>query len=134
MIQGKAISMIALTLISSGTIADWQIIGSNGREFVMFVNPEAVSRNGVIVTMPQMVTYGDSRPARVAGYVYRSELSRVEYDCAGRRTRVVATDQIAGEMAVGNVVFRDANHAIGWESVPIRTNIEIAWKLACEKP
>ena len=65
MIQGKAILMIALTLVSSGTIADWQIIGSNGREFAMFVNPEAVSRNGVIVTMPQMVTYGDSRTLQI---------------------------------------------------------------------
>ena len=133
MIQGKAISMIALTLVSSGTIADWQIIGSNGREFAMFVNPEAISRSGFIVTMPQMVTYGNLRPARVAGNDYRSELSRVEYDCAGRRTRVVATDQIAGEMAAGNVVFRDANDAVGWESVATRTNMEKAWKLACEK-
>lgn len=139
MLKRKTLPIIALTFMSSVAAADWQMVGGNGKEFSMFVDLDLARRNGSIVTMPQLVTFGDLQPPKSApteqsaGKPYLSEKSQVEFDCAGKRTRVVATEHYAGERASGNVVHRNTSTNAEWMPVPMSSNIEVAWRLACER-
>jgi hypothetical protein len=81
----------------------------------------------------QLVAYGDPQPARVAGRKYLSEKSVVEYDCSARQVRTIAADQHEGDRASGNIVYREANGAAKWMPVTNGTNMEVAWKRACDK-
>jgi hypothetical protein len=127
------IPLLALTLTAGHAVAEWQLIGSNGKEFSMFADTDAARRAGNVATVSQLVTYGDPQPARVSGRSYLSEKSVVEYDCSAKRGRVISIEQYTGDQASGSVVFRDANPAAPWMPVPAKTNMEVAWTRACNR-
>ena len=133
MLLRKMITVLALTLTAGAATAEWQLIGSNGKEFSIFADLDAARRAGSLTTVTELVTYGDPQPGRVTGRSYVSEKSLVEYDCSAKRARVISTEQYTGDKASGSVVFREANPAAPWMSVPTRTNMEVAWTRACNK-
>lgn len=127
----KTMAVLSLTLVSGGAVADWQLIGSNGREFSLFADLDAARRSGSVVSVPQMVTFGEPQVARTSGRTYLSERSLIEFDCAAKRARTESTEQYAGDRGTGGIVYRDGNRASPWMPIPSRTNMEVAWQRAC---
>ena len=132
MFTRKAIAVLALTALSGAAAAEWQLIGSNGKEFSLFIDPVVATRNGPYVSIPQMVTYGYPQVAYPEGQRFFSEKSQVDFDCAGKRMRVLATDQYSGSFTDGRVVNRKAETR-AWVPVQSRTNMEVAWMRACNR-
>jgi hypothetical protein len=133
MLLRKMTTVLALTLSSGAAVAEWQLVGANGKEFSMFAELDAARKAGNVATVPELVTYGDPQPARVTGRSYVSEKSVVEYDCSAKRARVVSTEQYTGDRASGSVVFRQATPAAPWMPVPANTNMEVVLTRACSK-
>jgi hypothetical protein len=129
----KTAACMALTLMSGVSAADWQLVGSNGKEFSLFADLDTKRRSNNIVTLSEMVSYGDAQTIPSVGKRYLSEKSQVDYDCTGRRARVVVSEKYSGDRGSGSVVQRDSAKADSWMPIPSRTNMEKLWNLACER-
>lgn len=133
MLPKKTAAGIALALLSGASLADWQLIGSNGNEFSLFADPDTKRRSANIVTMTEMVTYGEPQAAAAGSRHYLSEKSQVEYDCTGKRARVIVSEKYAGPRVSGSLVHRDSGDGDKWMPIPGRTNMEELWRLACDR-
>jgi hypothetical protein len=127
--------LIALTLLvlSSGpAYAEW-IKVSEGDEpgKTVYVDPATIRRNSNLVKMWQFYDYKTVQT--LGGNRFLTAKEQWEFDCAEKRSRVVARKEFSGNMGSGTMVF--TNSEVGkWIPVMPDSIGEIVWNVACEKP
>lgn len=127
-------SLISLLVLSSGSVhAEWVAVEkdylSPGRQTV-YIDPESIRRDRNLVTLWQLVDFkwmeGSARgPAR-----FMSTKTYKQFDCAGRRVRLLAFTEFSHSMGTGISVdgHVDSSH---WMPVEPESMNHALWEVAC---
>lgn len=120
---------LALALVAASAAADWTRVGGDGRIHEGYADRDGIRPKGANVTMPGLYdfTRADLNPE---GLPYRSTVVLREYDCAGRRVRLLSYIDFAGRMGTGAVVSRVEREG-RWEPVVEGALDEAFLKAAC---
>lgn len=115
---------------SSGAAADWTPVAPDNGIYSAYADRSTIRRDGPIATMAAMYDFprGDLTPE---GTPFRSTMTEREYDCRGRRVRLIAYADHAERFGEGPVVSA-AQAPRRWEAV-VDDSVDAAfWKIACE--
>jgi hypothetical protein len=128
--------LISPLILGSGCVyAEWIAVDKNylspGRQTV-YIDPDSIHREGTLVTLWQLIDFkwmqGSARgPAR-----FMSTKTHKQFDCAGKRVRLLAFTEYSHSMGTGISVdgHIDSGH---WMSVePDSVNYAL-WEVACAK-
>lgn len=127
-------SLISVLVLSSGSVhAEWVAVEkdylSPGRQTV-YIDPDSIRREGNLVTLWQLVDFkwmeGSARgPAR-----FMSTKTYKQFDCAGKRVRLLAFTEFSHSMGTGTPVdgHVDSGH---WMPVEPNSMNHALWEVAC---
>ena len=121
---------IALSMfVGTSVHADWKkVVGSRGG--TVYTDAAGKQRQGDTVKMWSLTDY--KQPQAFKKIVIYSDKSWDEYDCKGRRIRVLHTEAYSDRMGNGTVVHRDTSTS-PWLPVASGDSSEMLWKIACDK-
>lgn len=122
----------ALTVIflASTVQAQWTQLGRN-ENLRLFVDQTAIQRNGDIAQMWQLYDYITAQWA--GAQVIYSVKNLVEYDCAGKRTRILGGSAYGEHMGQGKVIASESAPNAEWSPIPAGGTAENTWSIACDK-
>jgi hypothetical protein len=120
--------VFVLMLLSTPAWAEWTRI-SDDDGFVTYADL-ATTRNGDTVQMWALFDYKTARQ-RAADRPFLSSKSQWEFDCAGKKYRLLTLLSYSGRMGRGNAVYVDLDPGTGMPSVS-ESHIKQLWKVACE--
>jgi len=120
--------VFVLMLLSTSAWAEWTRI-SDDDGFVTYADL-ATTRNGNTVEMWTLFDYKTVQQ-RSADRAFFSSKSQWEFDCGGKRYRLLTLLSYTGRMGRGNAVYVDLDPGNGTPSVP-ESQIKQLWKVACE--
>jgi hypothetical protein len=125
--------LLVLLLVSAPASAGWTLVDSNeGARSSTYADIATIRRQDSSVTMWTLVDFKNARRAPY-GPEYLSLKAQQEFDCEGRRARVLDVAMHAGPMGDEEVVSTHAGPD-EWEPVPSASVSEALWKIACQKP
>ena len=118
-----------LLLASVPAWAQWTLVGSNEAS-ATYADLGTIRKDNGKVAMSTMADFRNVQRAPY-GPEYLSLKARQEYDCEGKRSRVLSFERYAGQMGGEDVV---ATHEgpDEWMSVPPGSDAEGSWKIACQ--
>jgi len=119
--------LIAASVTASA--ADWTPVAPSNGIFSAYADRATITRAGAVATMRGMYDFdrGDLTPEGLR--MFSSTVER-EYDCAGRRVRLVAYWDHAGHFGEGAVVA-SARRPRRWEDVVEGSLDDAFWTVAC---
>lgn len=119
----------ALLLQGRSALADWTLVSADNGIHSSYADPATIHRQGSVVSMHGMYNFarGDFTPD---GKRFHSTTVLREYDCAGKRVRLISHADHAGEFASGNVISA-AHRPRPWQPVPEESGDAAFLKLAC---
>ncbi len=118
-----------LVMYSSNSVADWTSVGSGNEIYMAFADKASIRRTGDLATMHGLYDFRrqDFTPEGLG--LYSTAVLR-EYDCAGRRVRLLSSIDFAGRMGEGAPVST-SDRPGRWEAV-IEGGIDGAFlRVAC---
>lgn len=121
-------SALVLTALSCHAAAEWVIVSDN-EEYIAYVDPTTISRDGNKVRMSDLIDLKSLRPSP-RGNLHASSKAHSEFDCLDPRMRPLVFSLHAGPMGEGDVV---ENVAVsdGWLPVAPGTLLRTLWQFAC---
>ena len=125
----KAVLTVLLAMASSSAMAEWVEIGGD-KTITLYADPATIHRQGNKVKMWGM---GDFTIAEKFGdKSYLSVKQQQEYDCKGKRLRILLATCHSENMGRGASVCNDSkpHH---WEPVLPVSFDESMWAIACKK-
>jgi len=128
--------LIALLVLSSGSVnAEWVVVEKDysvPELQTLYVEPETIRREGNLVTLWQLLDFkwmqGSARgPAR-----FLSTKTHKEFDCAGKRLRLLSFTEFSRQMGTGIPVdgYVDTGK---WLTVEPDSMNDALWEVACRK-
>jgi hypothetical protein len=127
-------SLISLLVLSNGSVhAEWVAVEkdylSPGRQTV-YIDPDSIRRDGNLVTLWQLIDFkwmeGSARgPAR-----FMSTKTYKQFDCAGRRVRLLAFTEFSHSMGTGIPVDGHVDSGL-WMPVEPDSMNHALWEVAC---
>jgi hypothetical protein len=118
------IFFVALALLASSAWADWVRIGETD-EGSFHVDPATVLRDGSVRRVWELM---DLKRRDEGGEMSRR--TRVAYDCAQGRTKVLSISTYWEPMAAGQPLLSVAREGL-WKEVPPDTAYAAAFKMVC---
>jgi len=120
---------LVLFLWGGAAHADWTRVGGNESIFTAYADRESIRRAGDSARMRGL--YDFRRPDLTPeGEPYLSTTVEREYDCAGRRVRLLAHVDHSGAMGAGRAVSGGSRTG-RWEDVLPGAVDEGFWRTAC---
>jgi hypothetical protein len=116
-------------LLSGSAMADWTPVRSDGDIYAAFADKATVRAHGTNVSMSGLYDFM-KRDFTPEGKGLFSTVVLREYDCRGRRVRLLSAIDFAGHMGEGEAVSTRAD-AGRWESVVEGALDEAYWQIAC---
>jgi len=123
----KAISILALVVISSAASADW-VKAVTSDPVDIYVEPASIKQAGNKMKIWELHNYDSLQ--ELNGKRVLSLKTQTEYDCEKERFRSLAGVGYARKMGEGDVRFTD-NEPDKWAPVVPGTIGEEVWKLVC---
>ena len=123
---------LALALACSPAAADWTAVGGANEVYSAFADRESIRRAGDLVHMHGLYDFR-RRDYTPDGRALFSTAVLREYDCAGRRVRLVSAVDFSGHMGEGEVVSASARTG-RWEEVVAGGIDEAFLRVACARP
>jgi hypothetical protein len=120
--------VFVLMLLSTPAWAEWTRI-SDDDGFVTYADL-ATTRDGNTVAMWTLFDYKTVQQ-RAADRPFLSSKSQWEFDCGGKKYRLLTLLSYTGRMGRGNTVYIDLDPGDGMPPVP-ESQIKQLWKVACE--
>ena len=125
--------LFVLLLINMPAWAEWTIVGGgDDARFSTYADITTIRRQDNVARMWTLVDFRNPQRAPY-GPEYLSLKAQQEYDCTGRRSKLLTTEFYPGQMGNEDVVATRAGPN-EWEPVPSEGIKEALWKVACEKP
>ena len=119
-----------LLLLSSGSAwADWTPVGGDGDIYAAFADTGSIHAHGPNVTMSGMYDFVKRDFTPEGKGLYSTVVLR-EYDCTGKRVRLLSAIDFSGHMGGGEAVSTSA-YTGRWEPVIEGALDEAYWKVAC---
>ena len=122
----KKVFLLALGLLASSAWAEWTKLGETD-EGSFYIDAAAVLRDG---PMRQVGELMDLKQREEDGELSRH--TRVQYDCALGRTKVLSISTHVDPMAKGKALVSVAREGL-WKEVPPGTAYEAAFRMVCAK-
>jgi len=120
---------LLLALCSAGAAAEWTAVGAGDYIASAYADRDTIRRDGTMARMSGMYDFRRQDFTPEGRGLYSTVVLR-EYDCGGRRVRLLSSIDFAGRMGSGNAV--DSNVRTGrWESVVPGALDEAFWNIAC---
>lgn len=121
-------SALLLAALSCHAAAGWIVINDTD-EYVAYIDPATISRDGDRARMSDLIDLKSPRPSP-RGNLHASSKAHSEFDCLDPRMRPLAFSLHAGAMGEGDLV---ENVAVsdGWLPVAPGTLLRTLWQLAC---
>jgi len=111
----RLLAACLLALVSGNARADWTAVGEANEIYAAYADAGSIRRNGALATMHGL--YDFRRPDFTPeGRGLLSTVVLREYDCEGRRVRLLSSIDFAGNMGRGEAV-KTSTHSGRWESV-----------------
>jgi surface-adhesin protein E len=127
--------LVLITLLVPGggpAYAEWELVsGDDSSKLTVYIDRDSIQRGGNLAKMWQLFDYKTVQT--VAGDSLLSFQRHNEYDCSGRRTRMLAYTWFSSNMGRGRVVYKTAEEQ-PWASITPRSIDQTLWKVACSKP
>ena len=125
------ISLTTLLLLSSGpAYAEWVAIGPSDDGVTAYADPDTIRRKEEMVKM--WVLFDFETTQAVASHLILSMKGQEEYDCDGKRRRVLLFSEFSGNMGGGKEVTSTSGDG-NWFPVPPGGVIQSLWTFACGK-
>ena len=125
--------LFVLLLINTPAWAEWTLVGGDdGARFSTYAEIATIRRQENVARMWTLVDFRNSQRAPY-GPEYLSLKAQQEYECDGKRIRLLNTEFYPGQMGNEDVVATRAGPN-EWEPVPPESVKEALWKIACDKP
>ena len=109
-----AVLMAALVLSAFQARGEWMAVTTGTEPLTVYVDPETVTRAENHVTVWQLLDFKITQT--VGGKPYLSVKLRNEFDCGGKKTRILEMTHFSGNLGSGKVI---ATHATSQQWVPI---------------
>jgi hypothetical protein len=128
--KGKKI-LLALGLVAAnfGVAAGWvQLATTKGS--TLYYDPMSIQKSGDTVKLQYLVDHDKMPevPGRKKRYV--SAVNFAEYDCSGRRNRILHITEYSEAMGVGSTLL-SLDSQLGWDVIVSGSVAEKIWKIAC---
>ena len=118
-----------LVLASSAVLADWTEISSDKDIYSAYADKESIRRQGDMARMQGLYDFRRQDFTPEGRGLYSTAVLR-EYDCAGRRVRLLSSIDFSGRMGEGAAVSTSDTPG-RWEPV-LKGGIDDAyWTVAC---
>jgi Surface-adhesin protein E len=118
-------------LLSSGAAADWTPVGGDNDIYAAFADQASIRPRGDNVSMSGMYDFR-KRDFTPEGKALFSTVVLREYDCRGRRVRLLSAIDFSGHTGEGEAVSASADPG-RWEPVIEGALDEAYWKVACAR-
>ena len=123
--------LLILVLVSAAPAwAQWTQVGDDAKALT-YADPATIRSRDHAATMTILLDFKNAQRAPY-GPEYLSQKLQQEFDCNGRRTRVLERASYAGQMGTEDMVAMH-EEAEDWKSVTARSAAEELWKIACAK-
>jgi hypothetical protein len=119
---------LAFAAFSFNAAAQW-VIADDNDEYIAYVEPATIFRDGDRARMSDVVDLKSPRPSPL-GNLHASSLAHSEFDCANPRMRTIAFSLYSGHMGGGDLV-ETVNESGNWLSVAPGTLLDILLQYAC---
>jgi hypothetical protein len=120
---------VALGLASAPVAAEWTAVGAANEIYAAFADRESIRRAGELVHMHGLYDFRRQDRTPEGRGLFSTAVLR-EYDCAGRRVRLVSSVDFSGHMGEGEVVSTSALTG-RWEGVVAGGIDEAFLQFAC---
>lgn len=111
----RAFALVALALAAMGARADWTPVGEANEIYAAYADRDTLRRHGAVATMHGLYDFRRQDFTPTGRGLYSTAVLR-EYDCAGRRVRLLSAIDFAGPMGTGEVVST-AEASRRWDGV-----------------
>lgn len=120
--------LIALTTATSAVAGNWErIVVADAAD--IYVEGAAVERRGALAIM-RSLTNLKSKPNEKEPLLFRSTIQRDEYDCKGRKMRLLGYTVHQGEMGTGPALPMPSERT-NWKPVEPGSWNELKFRIAC---
>ena len=124
-------SLITLLLLNSGAAyAEWVAIGSTDDGMTVYADPDTVRRKEEMVKMWVLLDFKTTQT--VVSHLMLSIKAQEEYDCDGKRRRVLTYSEFSGNMGGGKEVNSISGEGT-WRPVVLEGVVQTLWTFACGK-
>jgi hypothetical protein len=118
-----------LVLFSSGARADWTAVAPGNEIYSAYADKASIRRSGSVASMDGLYDFRRQDFTPEGRGLYSTAVLR-EYDCAGRRVRLLSAIDFSGHMGEGVVVSASDRHG-RWEAIVAGGIDEAYWTVAC---
>lgn len=128
----KLLLALAITLISTGAMAEWTKVGESNLSggYTAYAELTSLTRAGGRAKMWALFDYHTVQSS--SGVEYLSERIRREYDCKQKQMRKLAYKFYSWNMEGGELI-RSYNQPQKWVPVPPDSVDEAEWRVACNE-
>ncbi len=121
---------LLLALWCAGAAADWTPVGRGDYIASAYADPATILRSGAMAKMSGMYDFRRQDFTPEGKGLFSTVVLR-EYDCEGRRVRLLSSIDFAGQMGAGAAVDKSAR--VGrWEEIVAGALDEAFWTIACK--
>ena len=123
--------LITLLVLSCGpAYGEWVVAGSTDDGITAYADPDTIRRKEDMVKMWVLFDFKTTRS--VAGHLMLSIKGQEEYDCDGKRRRVLTFSELSGNMGGGKEVNSISGEGT-WVPVDPESVVQTLWSFACSK-
>ena len=123
--------LITLLVLSGGpAYGEWVAIGSTDDGMTAYADPDTIRRKEETVKM--WILFDFKTTQTVAGHLMLSIKGQEEYDCDGKRRRVLTFSEFSGNMGGGQEVNSTSGEGT-WVPVVPEGVVQTLWTIACGK-
>ena len=128
----KSKGLILLLLVSTNVFLEWTaVVESENRILIAYADYGTIKRNGNKVTMWKLQDFKTEE--NIGNDTYLSLVSRDEYDCENRTTKIIDLIAYSRNMGVGFIVGSEKNIKDEADSIKTGTLDEKLLNIACGK-
>ena len=125
---------IALLVLSSGPVyAKWVLVdGEDKIGLTVYVDPDTIRREGNLVTLWQLIDFKTMQGNGRGAHRFLSTKIHKQFDCAGRRLRLLAFTEFSRRMGTG-IAANGYVDKDNWLPVEPESINHALWEVACGK-
>lgn len=128
----KILLAIALTLFSTAAMAKWTTVGKSegATGFTVYADKSSAKKAGNLSNMWALFDFNSERTTKQ--FRYLSYKQRVEYDCNGKKSRVMEYSLHSKHMGKGGAVYKYSKPG-QWKTVTPDSVAGNLFDIACKK-
>jgi hypothetical protein len=125
----RRLAAALLALLPGAALGDWTAVGRSNEIYAAYADTATIRRAGGVATMHGLYDFRRQDFTPEGRGLYSTAVLR-EYDCEGRRVRLMSSVDFAGHMGQGAAVS-SSSAPRRWEAVAEGGIDDAFWQIAC---